>query len=255
MTQKLDPVTSFVVTAFGSPGIALSLAGGILAFTVGLVIYSGFKAHRPLVSELRDRWNLLNALDGRGRTSAFYQGFADIDRRFSSTVGAGESGATLLLGWSNYRSVLVENGETFVTSVRAAEAFDRLDESSKGLEWWANIMVAIGLVITFLGIVAALSEATLAMSADPSGGAMQASLMGLLAIAATKFWTSIAGVASSIILRLVARIRRSSIKSQEAEFFVMLDSCVNFMPPEKVALEHLKSLQRIEATLSKDLRS
>jgi hypothetical protein len=46
-------------------------------------------------------------------------------------------------------------------------------------------MVAVGLTVTFLGIVAAFTEATSAMG-NADSNAMEAALMGLLSIAATK---------------------------------------------------------------------
>lgn len=250
MAANIDPVTRLVVMTFGAPGIALLFAAAILLFAIGLIVYSGFKAYRPLLNEIRDRWNLLTGLAGPGARQAFLDQFAKIDTRFSGTAGDGHASAALVLGWTNYRSLLVDSeGEGFVTSIRAAEAFDRLDEPARALEWWANILVAVGLVVTFLGIVAALSEATSAMRTGNGGGAMQSALMGLLAIAATKFWTSIAGVLASIILRVVARFRRQAIETAEAGLFVALDGCVGFMPPEKVSLEQLKSLKRLEAAL------
>ncbi|ESQ80777.1 hypothetical protein [Asticcacaulis sp. YBE204] len=251
MTTKLDPVTGLVVALFGSPGVALVMAGGILLFGIGLIVYSGFREYRPLMNDIRDRWNLLGALQGSNMRKAFHEQFSKLDVRFSGTAEDGKASAALVLGWANYRSLLVDNeGHGFLTSIRAAEAFDRLDEPARSLEWWANILVAVGLVVTFLGIVAALSEATAAMSGGEGGGAaMQSALMGLLAIAATKFWTSIAGVLASIILRVVARFRRKAIESVEASFFITLDSCVQFMPPEKVSLEQLKSLKRLEIAL------
>jgi len=73
--------------------------------------------------------------------------------------------------------------------------------------------------------------------------------MGLLAIAATKFWTSIAGVLASIVLRIVARLRRRRILQLETSFFTALDACVVYMPPEKVVLEQMHALHRIETAL------
>ena len=73
--------------------------------------------------------------------------------------------------------------------------------------------------------------------------------MGLLAIAATKFWTSIAGVLASIVLRIVARLRRRRIHQLETSFFTALDNCVVYMSPEKVALEQMRALHRIETAL------
>lgn len=250
MTAKLDPVTGLVVTLFGSPGVALIMAGGILLFGIGLIVYSGFTEYRPLLAEIRDRWNLLAGFQGAQARKTFHDQFTKLDVRFAGTSHHGKAPAALVLGWANYRSLLVDNeGHGFLTSIRAAEAFDRLDEPARSLEWWANILVAVGLVVTFLGIVAALSEATAAMASAGGGANMQSALMGLLAIAATKFWTSIAGVLASIILRVVARFRRKSIESVEAGLFVALDGCVQFMPPEKVSLEQLKSLKRLELAL------
>ncbi len=248
-----DPVTALVVALFSSPGTALLFAGAILLFGLGLIAWSEFSEYRPLREELRERWNLLSAMRGTDARKTFFSQFPNLDIRFGGATGNGATSATLALGWANYRGLLVDD-ETggFATSIRAAEAFDRLDEPARSLEWWANILVAIGLVITFLGIVAALSEATSAMA--QAGGAngpnMEAALMGLLAIAATKFWTSIAGVLASIILRVVARFRRKRIQSLEASLFETLDACVRFMPPEKVMLEQLKSLKRLELAFS-----
>ncbi|ESQ82288.1 hypothetical protein AEAC466_18245 [Asticcacaulis sp. AC466] len=247
-----DPVTALVVTLFSSPGVALLMAGAILLFGIGLIVWSSISEYRPLQEELRERWNLISALRGGAARTAFYSQFSNLDIRFGGTANNASASAALVLGWSNYRSLLVDTGDnTYATSIRAAEAFDRLDEPARSLEWWANILVAIGLVVTFLGIVAALSEATAAM-ADTKGAGMEAALMGLLAIAATKFWTSIAGVLASIILRFVARLRRKRIQSLEATLFESLDACVQFMPPEKVMLEQLKSLKRLEIALSRE---
>ena len=55
---------------------------------------------------------------------------------------------------------------------------------------------------------------------------------------------------SSIVLRLVARRWRGQIERAEAELFTGLDNVVMFAPPEKVALEQVAILRRIEKGLS-----
>lgn len=240
-----DPVTSLVVTLFSAPGVALGLAGAILLLALVLIVVSEILDQRPLVNALVVRSNLLYGVS----PETFAAQWAAIDQRFQSA----SSPPALVRGWRVYRSLLVRNDDqTFVTSIHAAEAFDRLDEPARALEWWANILVAIGLTITFLGIVAALSEATSAIAAGggAAGGAVESALLGLLAIAATKFWTSIAGVLGSIILRVVARRRRLKIEELQAEFFDWLDSSVAFAPPERVMIEQLAVLRRLEARLN-----
>jgi hypothetical protein len=238
-----DPVTSFVVAVFSMPGAALMMAGAILVFAIGIIFQSGHFEYAPLMDDLRRRAELLEDLRG-DHQKAFAEAFEAIDKRLS-----GVAHPVLELGWAHYRGQLTptEDGR-LAASIHASEAFDHADTPARTLEWWANIMVAIGLVITFMGIVAALTEATSAMSGG--GAAMQGALINLLTIAATKFWTSIAGVLASIVLRLVARRRRQALEAQEAHFFAVLDACVRFAPPEKVMLEQLAVLGRIEAALA-----
>jgi hypothetical protein len=238
-----DPVTSFVIGVFSTPGAALMMAGAILVFAIGLILQSGHFEYVPLRDDLERRANVLSELRG-DRQLAFAELFEQIDKRLGDVAHP-----ALELGWAHYRSQLTptEDGR-LAASIHATDAFDHADTPARTLEWWANIMVAIGLVITFMGIVAALTEATSAMSGG--GAAMQGALINLLTIAATKFWTSIAGVLASIILRLAARRRRQAIEAQEAHFFALLDACVRFAPPEKVMLEQLAVLGRIEAALA-----
>lgn len=243
--QMHDPVTSFVVAVFSTPGAALMMAGAILVFAVGLIFQSGHFEYTPLREDFKRRTDLLDEMRG-DRQLAFAENFEAIDKRFG-----GMAHPVLELGWAHYRSQLTPaDGGRLAASIHAADAFDHADSPARTLEWWANIMVAIGLVITFMGIVAALTEATSAMGAG-GGAGMQGALINLLSIAATKFWTSIAGVFASIVLRLVARRRRHALEALEAHLFALLDACVRFAPPEKVMLEQLAVLNRIEAVLGR----
>jgi len=240
-----DPVTSFVVAVFSTPGAALMMAGAILVFAIGLIIHSGHFEYVPLREDFTRRTDVLAELRGDPQV-AFAEAFEGIDKRLG-----GMAHPALELGWAHYRSQLTPTDDgRLAASIHAADVFDHADSPARSLEWWANIMVAIGLVITFMGIVAALTEATAAMGAG-GDGAMQSALINLLTIAATKFWTSIAGVLASIILRLAARRRRKAIEALEAHFFALLDACVRFAPPEKVMLEQLAALARIETALAR----
>ncbi|MBI1683313.1 hypothetical protein [Caulobacter hibisci] len=240
-----DPVTSFVVSVFSAPSAALIMAGAILALAIGLIFQSGHFEYAPLRHDLRRRADVLSELRGPDLQKAFAEAFPQLDKRLG-----GEAYPTLELGWAAYRGQLAETSDgRLASSIHAVDAFEHADGPARTLEWWANLMVAIGLVITFMGIVAALTEAVDAMQRQ-GGAAMQTALMGLLAVAATKFWTSIAGVLGSIVLRLVARRRRQAIESLEAHFFALLDGCVRFAPPEKVMLEQLAVLTRIETALA-----
>ncbi len=244
-----DPVTDLVVALFSQPGVALWLAAAILAFAIYLIASSSWLEQGPLVRALIERCNLLSSSGG---PTGFARQFAALDQRFASS----SSPPALVRGWKAYRALLaVAEDGGLAAAFPAAEVFEPLDEPARTLEWWANILVAVGLMVTFLGIVAALSETSLAIAASggATGGAEHA-LLGLLAIAATKFWTSIAGVLSSILLRLVARHRRRRIEALQADLFQTLDSSVNFAPPERVMFDQLTVLRRIESLLAGSVR-
>ncbi len=74
-----------------------------------------------------------------------------------------------------------------------------MGERHRALGWFANIAIAVGLLFTFLGIIAALS--TLDLSGGPD--AMQSQLNDLMQVAGAKFWASVGGIVASIILRSV----------------------------------------------------
>lgn len=241
-----DPVTDIVVAVFSRPGVALWFAAAILAFAVYLAVSSSIFEQRPLVSALVDRCNTLFGVGGR---RGFAEQFAAIDQRF---VGA-ETPPALARGWKAYRALLAREPDGgFAAAFPAAEVFEPLDEPARTLEWWSNILVAVGLMVTFLGIVAALSQATgaIAASGGAGGAGVEQALLGLLAIAATKFWTSIAGVFSSILLRVIARLRRRRIEALQADLFASLDASVEFSPPERIMFDQLAVLRRIEARLA-----
>lgn len=66
-----------------------------------------------------------------------------------------------------------------------------------------SLFIITGLMLTFLGLIAALQETGLSLvAASEGGGATNASLSNLLVIASSKFIMSIAGLFASIILTI-----------------------------------------------------
>src|SRR3546814_16469804 len=67
--------------------------------------------------------------------------------------------------WEEFRETIVDpSADVLQNSARPEHFFVNLGDSHRGLNWFANIFIAIGLLITFLGIIAALS------TLDFSGG-------------------------------------------------------------------------------------
>src|SRR3546814_10554220 len=116
--------------------------------------------------------------------------------------------------WEEFRETIVDpSADVLQNSARPEHFFVNLGDSHRGLNWFANIFIAIGLLITFLGIIAALS------TLDFSGGvdAMQERLNELMKVAGAKFWASVGGIVASIVLRSYAYRFRSEEHTSELQ--------------------------------------
>lgn len=242
-------VSDLLIRIFGAPDAALIFALCIAGLALALVVLTHVRGYAPMRAALSQRVDALGNL--RGERAAVQRAFAErldgVDAQFGPASGAP---MPLVLGWRRFMNGLIPLADGRLGArAEAGEAFDRLDESAQALEWWANTLIAIGLVITFLGIVAALTQATAAFRAGGGAVQVQAAIVGLLAVAATKFWTSIAGVLSATVLRFIARGRRRTIAQLELALFNVLDRCVERTAADPVALRQLEALERIEALL------
>jgi hypothetical protein len=75
----------------------------------------------------------------------------------------------------------------------------------------ANTFVGVGLLLTFLGLVAALTFAAEGMRSADSNG-MLGAMRDLLSAASSKFVTSIAGVGLSLVLNVFERVLASDLR-------------------------------------------
>jgi len=189
-------VTGLLIALFSTKGAALAIAFGILVMAFAIVFSVYVARVRPLLSALylsvTDFPSVVNLAD-----------LAEVD---ALMIRPGKARFRLRHAWNAYRAGFVLSPDGHLRSGAPAwEVFAQVSPETSILGWWANVFVGIGLIMTFLGVVAALSEATgvLGSSSDPN--VMQTALSGLLTITATKFWTSIAGVAASIIMRVYER--------------------------------------------------
>lgn len=135
------------------------------------------------------------------KESEFFRRFSDIDVSLSSGRAS-----RLAYAWRRYRKTLIISERAPIRSTQQPQGYFRASmPAPTWLGFWANIYVGFGLLATFLGLVAALTFSVNGMQGnDPQQ--MLAALQALLAAAASKFVTSVAGVFVSIILRIAERV-------------------------------------------------
>lgn len=160
-----------------------------------------------------------------------------------------------LLGhaWSEFDETLVRDADIVRNTLRPQTFFNysTVREKLSGLKIMPGIpgyFVGIGLLLTFIGLVIALSKAaagTEAAMAATGGGAqaMQGPLRELLQAATFKFSTSIAGLFASIALSFFFRLFVVGIEGSLSKFCEALETRLNYVAPQSVTLDMVNKLE------------
>jgi len=241
-----DGIDAGVEALFSIENIALWFAFGLLGWCAWIIVYNYRRHYAPFSRQLSDRLAVTSfvaqAEDDAEAQRAFAVAFPQVDAAMSAS-GRGASG--LRHAWRQFRGTLLDPDETPLrATARPEEYFLHLGDETRVLAWWANIFVAIGLTFTFLGIVAALLKAVQAMGASADPANMQVALVALLHITAAKFWTSIGGVLSSIILRVFDRHWHSSLDRRLQRLCDRIEAGTVLVSPQWIAAEQLAEARR-----------
>lgn len=200
--------------------------------------------HAPLADAIDARVRLLDEITG-GSTADVDQARLEFARRFNDIdaqmmeVNDAEA-LPLRRTWEEYRETIVDpSADVLQNSARPEHFFVNLGDRHRGLNWFANIFIAIGLLITFLGIIAALS------TLDFSGGvdAMQERLNDLMKVAGAKFWASVGGIVASIILRSYDYRFGKRINDGLSMLCDKLEHGMAYLPPQRIASDQLAQLK------------
>ncbi len=108
-----------------------------------------------------------------------------------------------------------------------------------------NYLVGVGLCITFLGLAVVIGNASHVI--DPgNGGDSSLALRDLLVAASSKFWSSLAAVALSILYGVRFRSRSQRMEREVALLARDLENCVRVLSPEELQYESLQRLRKCE---------
>jgi ABC-type transporter Mla subunit MlaD len=230
------------------PGIgdamAALLALGLVALALAIALQYRRKHHLPLVRAIDRRIDAVDRAMGAADADidaareGFAQHFHNIDQVMMEADH--EQSHALRRTWEEYRETIVDpSSEILHNTARPEHFFLNLADRHRGLGWFANIFIAIGLLITFLGIIAALS------TLDFSGGvdAMQARLNELMKVAGAKFWASVGGIVASIILRAVDYRFGKRIAVGLSALCDKLEHGMIYLPPQRIASDQLEELR------------
>jgi hypothetical protein len=154
--------------------------------------------------------------------------------------------------WQKFRETLIEPrpddppSNRVVRNTARPQTYFNTDEASLRFPLFRampNLLVGVGLLLTFFGLVTALFFTTDAIKNAVDLAASQAALRDLLYAASFKFYTSIAGLGGSIILTLVLRYGTSRVEASFDDLAFALERRLVFVTPESIAFEHFREAQ------------
>lgn len=217
-------VNTFVLLLYSFPPTVLILVLFIIGGAAWVIFDNDRKHYKPFIESLNKRLDSLEFIsennDLESNRELFSYNFANIN---SAMNPKDESCPELSHAWNEfYETIVDETAAVIQTTNRPDEYFLHLGEDAKGLLFWANIAVAIGLIFTFLGIVAALTQTVHAMEGSANGD-MTKAVTQLLELTSVKFWTSIAGIAASVWLRFVDRNWKKQQRKKLEELCLKLE--------------------------------
>ncbi|MBF0627992.1 MAG: hypothetical protein HQL91_07205 [Magnetococcales bacterium] len=242
---------------FRTENVAPTIAFIMLGSAVLLETYFYFAIVRPARTALEKPIRFLKALGGQNEQAARTE-FAQRYDEFETII---TKKGFLRHGWMEFTETILNKEPVVEISVRPSVFLSTADAEHDGLklgllDHWSSVFVSIGLLFTFFGLVAALSEASATISqvvAQASGGTatgevgsaqIQRSLALLLNTASAKFWTSIAGLLSGITLGLVERHGARTVNSRFDELNRQIERVTQTVTPESLSNRMIGELQK-----------
>lgn len=245
-----NPLNDFAVFIFGNPLAAIWSAAALLFWCAGIILSNRIKHYVPLRRALETRTEALSfVLDAPTTDEAQAEFASHFERVNEAMMSGGREAAELRQAWTQFReTILDESVIPLGATARPEGYFLHLGDDTRVLAWWANIFVAMGLTFTFLGIVAALTSTVSALQTTASGN-MTPALINLLTITSVKFWTSIAGVLASIVLRWFDRRWHDQTQRKLEIICDRIERGTLFSPAQRIAADQLRETREQTATL------
>lgn len=235
---------------FKTPSIAIALTLGILITAVlAALIYA--------LESWQRRRHIAALTRGLKKDSPNAEAFAAHIDGMGQQIETAH--APLLHAWQEFEKTLIRpdltrpaDGRKVRNTVRPSSYFNvqATVEAGFNLPFWQalpNYFVGFGLLCTFLGLVSGLHFAADGVAAG--GKEATDALQKLLAAATFKFFTSIAGVLSSLGLSVFIRSQTQALQGTLDRFCSALEQRLVFVTPVSVAQEQLREQQKLTATM------
>jgi hypothetical protein len=251
----VDDIFSYLDVIFKSRWIApLVFFPFLLVTGCIIVLWARYRVSSVWRAIKRRKDALVTALGTTARRDeemiAFADAFGDVSTALARSGGWGVR--PLIRAWEEFHeSIIDETASSICNTARPWTYFQRAVPRRPELIFWSNFAVGLGLVLTFFGIVVALNAAAKGMHQGATVQESQTALRDLLIVASAKFFSSIGGLAASLILRAAdAALSRKSEKDVH-QLCDLLERGLCYMPMQRLGVDQLGELKRQSAQFEK----
>lgn len=241
MNSLLDGLLVPLEFVFGVPWIAPLIIAPMMIGWAGYLWWVAEARTRPYLQAGRARVRVLQDAIGQdadpiAERQAFSANYADVSAALNAPAPKANA---IVLAWREFHESIVDETESPIrNTTRPAVFFNRAAPRQPLLLFWSNILVGLGLILTFLGLIVALHKASTGMGgSDPA--AMQDSLRQLLVVAGAKFFTSVAGIGTSLMLRFAEHGLQKRTNAVNEALCSLLERGMLYVPPQRLAVEQL----------------
>ncbi len=261
MGGLINQIGAKIFPWFKNDFVAPFLAGAIGIFALVILLYFLFRRFLPAFMQLSGCMRRLKSF-------ASWEEFSRAEN-FNGFNAYMEQKKLFMHAWKEFCKTIIRPNEdesrAIWITVRPSVYLNAADLEGnlrlRSLHSWSNILVGIGLLLTFFGLVAALSfasqgissaVASVAASALKNGAHSQVTaqtdiqnaLVELLHAASFKFWTSIAGLGCSILLTLCHKWMSRYIEGRLEAMCAKIESLTFPVTPEWLADREYKAIRQ-----------
>jgi len=224
---------NYLVKDAAAPGIvALGIVVLLVVFTAAFFreVFQRRKAVQWLSREIQN-----------SPTGADFSRDIDVLSASIKKTGTNRYRRQLAAAWEKYRETLVpheEDGKVVLRNAVRPSMFVNPEDLGFGVGFWRivpGLFVSVGLFLTFLGLIAALS--TMAQGAEIDSGVMRQ----LLSVASAKFIMSLTGLFCSIVFTILLRSIYGRLEQSIHELCAAIEQRLTYISLEAIATEQLKA--------------
>ena len=242
--QQVDSSVGELLLSVLSPFTHLTFGLAAFLFLIGLAVVSSSIYYRKANKATKALESVLTCLDTCDNEIAFTEQFAIIDEKLSAIPEVEQV-------WQEYVETLIpplnnidDPAYRVYRNTLRPQAFFTDKHVFRHVKPWvkSETLIGFGLLLTFIGLVAALTESGNAFSGNTAE--IKLALTKLLSVAGAKFLASVGGLGGSIMQGMLINIRHNKAVRTLENLNHKLETCLKYASIERIAADQYGYAQR-----------